>query len=44
MFVDSGHLDYDHVWAAAGTGDDNFGQVPADIVSIDGGVVTNLKR
>jgi hypothetical protein len=37
-------LQYDEVWAAAGTWNDNFGAAPADIVRVAGGVVTDLKR
>jgi Cys-tRNA(Pro) deacylase len=44
VFVDPDLLQYDEVWAAAGTWNDNFGAAPADIVRISGGVVTDLKR
>jgi prolyl-tRNA editing enzyme YbaK/EbsC (Cys-tRNA(Pro) deacylase) len=44
VFVDPDLLQYDEVWAAAGTWNDNFGAAPADIVRVAGGVVTNLKR
>jgi len=44
VFVDLDLLQYDEVWAAAGTWNDNFGAAPADIVRVAGGVVTNLKR
>jgi prolyl-tRNA editing enzyme YbaK/EbsC (Cys-tRNA(Pro) deacylase) len=44
VFVDSDLLQYDEVWAAAGTWNDNFGANPNDIVSVSGGVVTDLKR
>ena len=44
VFVDPDLLQYDEVWAAAGTWNDNFGAAPADIVRIAGGVVTDLKR
>jgi Cys-tRNA(Pro) deacylase len=44
VFVDPDLLQYDEVWAAAGTWNDNFGAAPADIVRVSGGVVTNLKR
>lgn len=43
-FVDPDLLLHDEVWAAAGTGNDNFGAAPADIVGAAGGVVTDLKR
>ena len=44
VFVDPGLLQYDIVWAAAGTWNDNFGANPNDIVRVAGGVVTDLKR
>jgi prolyl-tRNA editing enzyme YbaK/EbsC (Cys-tRNA(Pro) deacylase) len=44
VFVDPDLLQYDEVWAAAGTWNDMFGAVPADIVRVAGGVVTDLKR
>ena len=44
VFVDPDLLQYDEVWAAAGTWNDNFGAAPADIVRVTGGVVTDLKR
>ena len=44
VFVDPDLLQYDEVWAAAGTWNDNFGAAPADIVRVAGGVVTELKR
>ena len=44
VFVDPDLLQYDEVWAAAGTRNDNFGAAPADIVRVAGGVVTDLKR
>ena len=44
VFVDPDLLQYDEVWAAAGTWNDNFGAAPADIVRVSGGVVTALKR
>ena len=44
VFVDPDLLQYDEVWAAAGTWNDNFGATPADIVRVAGGVVTDLKR
>jgi Cys-tRNA(Pro) deacylase len=43
VFVDSDLLQYDEVWAAAGTWNDNFGASPADIVRVADGVVTDLK-
>jgi prolyl-tRNA editing enzyme YbaK/EbsC (Cys-tRNA(Pro) deacylase) len=44
VFVDTDLLQYDEVWAAAGTWNDNFGAAPTDIVRVAGGVVTDLKR
>jgi Cys-tRNA(Pro) deacylase len=44
VFVDPDLLQYDEVWAAAGTWNDNFGASPADIVRVSGGIVTDLKR
>ena len=44
VFVDPDLLQYDEVWAAAGTWNDNFGATPNDIVRVAGGVVTDLKR
>jgi len=44
VFIDPDLLQYDEVWAAAGTWNDNFGAAPADIVRVAGGVVTDLKR
>jgi prolyl-tRNA editing enzyme YbaK/EbsC (Cys-tRNA(Pro) deacylase) len=44
VFVDPDLLQYDEVWAAAGTWNDVFGAEPAEIVRVAGGVVTDLKR
>ena len=44
VFIDPDLLQYDEVWATAGTWSDNFGASPADIVRVSGGVVTDLKR
>ena len=44
VFVDPDLLQYDEVWAAAGTWNDNFGANPNDIVRVAGGTVTDLKR
>ena len=44
VFVDPDLLQYDEVWVASGTWNDNFGAAPADIVRVAGGVVTDLKR
>jgi len=37
-------LQYDEVWAAAGTWNDNFAIAPNELVRVSGGVVTDLKR
>ena len=44
VFVDPDLLQYDEVWAAAGTWNDVFGAAPNDIVRVAGGGVTDLKR
>jgi len=44
VFVDPDLLQHDEVWAASGTWNDNFGAVPADIVRVANGLVTDLKR
>ena len=44
VFVDPDLLQYDEVWAAAGTWNDVFSANPNDIVRVAGGVVTDLKR
>jgi prolyl-tRNA editing enzyme YbaK/EbsC (Cys-tRNA(Pro) deacylase) len=44
VFVDSDLMQYDEVWAAAGTWNDNFGAIPAGILRVADGVVTDLKR
>ena len=44
VFVDPDLLQYDEVWAAAGTWNDNFGANPNDLVRVADGVVTDLKR
>jgi prolyl-tRNA editing enzyme YbaK/EbsC (Cys-tRNA(Pro) deacylase) len=43
VFVDPDLLQYDEVWAAAGTWNDVFGAAPSDIVRVAVGVVTDLK-
>jgi prolyl-tRNA editing enzyme YbaK/EbsC (Cys-tRNA(Pro) deacylase) len=43
-FVDPDLLNYDEVWAAAGTWHDVFPLSPADLVRASGGVVVDLKR
>ena len=44
VLVDPDLLQYDEVWAAAGTWNGNFGANPNDIVRVAGGVVTDLRR
>ena len=44
VFVDPDLLQYDEVWAAAGTWNDNFGAALSDIVRVDSDVITDLKR
>ena len=44
VFVDPDLLQYDEVWAAAGTWNDVFPIAPNDLVRASGGVVTSLKR
>ena len=44
VFVDPDLLQYDEVWAAAGTWNDNFGANPKNIVRVANGEVADLKR
>jgi prolyl-tRNA editing enzyme YbaK/EbsC (Cys-tRNA(Pro) deacylase) len=44
VFVDPDLLQYDEVWAAAGTWHDVFGVSPADLVQASGGLVVDLKK
>ena len=44
VFVDPDLLQYDEVWAAAGTWNDNFAIAPTELVRVSGGVVADLKR
>ena len=44
VFIDPDLLQYDEVWAAAGTWNDVFGIAPHKLVEASGGVVTDLKR
>ena len=43
VFVDPDLLQYNDVWAAAGTWNVLFGAAPADIVRASGAVVADLK-
>jgi prolyl-tRNA editing enzyme YbaK/EbsC (Cys-tRNA(Pro) deacylase) len=44
IFIDPDLLQYDEVWAAAGTWNDVFPITPNDLVRASGAVVTDLKR
>ena len=44
VFIDPDPLQYDEVWAAAGTWHDVFGIEPHRLVEASDGVVTDLKR
>ena len=44
VFIDPDPLQYDEVWAAAGTCNDVFGVELHKLVEASGGVVTDLKR
>jgi Cys-tRNA(Pro) deacylase len=44
IFIDPDLLQYDEVWAAAGTWNDVFPIAPNDLVRASGAVVTDLKR
>jgi Cys-tRNA(Pro) deacylase len=44
IFIDPDLLQYDEVWAAAGTWNDVFPIAPNDLVRASGAVVTHLKR
>jgi len=44
IFIDPDLLQFDEVWAAAGTWNDNFAIAPNELVRVSGGVVTDLKR
>lgn len=44
IFIDPDLLQYDEVWAAAGTWHDVFPIAPADLVRASGGLVTELRR
>ncbi|MEL0075062.1 MAG: YbaK/EbsC family protein [Ilumatobacter sp.] len=44
IFIDPDLLQYDEVWAAAGTWHDVFGIEPHKLVEASGGVITALKR
>ena len=44
VFVDPDLLQYDEVWAAAGTWNDVFAAAPTEIVRVAAGVVTDLRR
>ncbi len=44
VFVDPVLMQYDEVWAAAGTRNDVFGIEPHKLVEASGGALTDLKR
>jgi len=44
IFIDPDLLQYDEVWAAAGTWNDVFAISPIELVRASGGTVTDLKR
>ena len=44
VFIDPDLLQFDEVWAAAGTWHDVFGIEPHKLVEASGGVVTDVKR
>ena len=44
IFIDPDLLQYDEVWAAAGTWNDVFGIEPHKLVEASEGLVTDLKR
>lgn len=44
VFIDPDLLEYDVVWAAAGTWNDVFSLTPDELVSASGGTVVDLKR
>ena len=43
VFIDPDLLQYDEVWAAAGTWNDNFALSPSDLVRVSAGTVADLK-
>ena len=44
IFIDPDLLQYDEVWAAAGTWNDVFGIAPERLAEASGGVVIDLRR
>jgi prolyl-tRNA editing enzyme YbaK/EbsC (Cys-tRNA(Pro) deacylase) len=44
VFIDPDLLQYDEVWAVAGTWNDVFPITPNNLVRASGGAVTHLKR
>ncbi len=44
IFIDHDLLQYDEVWAAAGTWNDVFALTPSQLVRASGGTVVDLKR
>ena len=44
VFIDPDLLQYDEVWAAAGTWNDVFPLAPGELARVSGGLVVELKR
>ena len=44
VFIDPDLLDYDEIWAAAGTWTDVFALTPSQLAAASGGLVTDLRR
>jgi len=44
VFVDPDLLQFDEMWAAAGTWNDGDGIAPQELVDASGGALTGLKR
>ena len=44
VFIDPDLLQYDELWAAAGTWNDNFAISPSELVRVSAGTVVDLKR
>src|SRR6476646_2338613 len=44
VFIDPDLLDYDEIWAAAGTWTDVFALTPSQLAAASGGLVTDLRK
>jgi prolyl-tRNA editing enzyme YbaK/EbsC (Cys-tRNA(Pro) deacylase) len=44
VFIDPDLLQYEELWAAAGTWNDNFAISPTELVRVSEGTVVDLKR